>query len=654
MGALSIFNQGAEHFNSVLGEMQNSAGATEAAYKTMADTTENSHQRMKTAAENLKIAIGDQLNPALKNLYDTGADAFTWATDFVAEHPAVVKALAAIVTGLGTLAAGIAAITAVTAALNAIIAVANPITLIATAAVAAVTAIGAFAVMTTSADEEIKAFTSSLQDTKAAYDDLIVTMEGHQQSTAASLAVLEELLAVEDKSAAQKEIIAQKVAELNEAVPNLGLAYDAASDSINMTNDALERLVEKAGAQEQYAAQVSRISELYTEQKQIASELEIAQAALNEARETGSGSVITLQNNIDALTEAQKANAEEIAALENASREYGEKQAAAAQKTQEMTSCVEGLISEMEGLQAAYEKTYDKAMESIEKQLGLFNELDGSSKTSINNLIDTLKGQVAYMETYAKNIQRAMELGVDEGLIRKLSDGSEESAQILASIVEGGQEEIAALNEQLAKVEEGKENFSSTIAEMEHDFNEQMEAVVRDLGDAIQDMDLSDETYTIGENNIQGLISGTASMKRDLVAEYAEMGRAAMEAYKREVDQHSPSKKFMQMGSNDILGIIEGVEREKASLAAAYEDSAQAALRSMERSMPSTFRVPQAVDNRTAAPADTVSNRWEDVPPIQIYVDRMEVRKEGDAQRVAQELYYLTARELRSRGGGML
>lgn len=654
VGALSVFNQGAEHFNSVLGEMQNSAGATEAAYKTMADTTENSHQRMKTAAENLKIAIGDQLNPALKNLYDTGADAFTWATDFVAEHPAVVKALAAIVTGLGTLAAGIAAITAVTAALNAIIAVANPITLIATAAVAAVTAIGAFAVMTTSADEEIKAFTSSLQDTKAAYDDLIVTMEGHQQSTAASLAVLEELLAVEDKSAAQKEIIAQKVAELNEAVPNLGLAYDAASDSINMTNDALERLVEKAGAQEQYAAQVSRISELYTEQKQIASELEIAQAALNEARETGSGSVITLQNNIDALTEAQKANAEEIAALENASREYGEKQAAAAQKTQEMTSCVEGLISEMEGLQAAYEKTYDKAMESIEKQLGLFNELDGSSKTSINNLIDTLKGQVAYMETYAKNIQRAMELGVDEGLIRKLSDGSEESAQILASIVEGGQEEIAALNEQLAKVEEGKENFSSTIAEMEHDFNEQMEAVVRDLGDAIQDMDLSDETYTIGENNIQGLISGTASMKRDLVAEYAEMGRAAMEAYKREVDQHSPSKKFMQMGSNDILGIIEGAEREKASLAAAYEDSAQAALRSMERSMPSTFRVPQAVDNRTAAPADTVSNRWEDVPPIQIYVDRMEVRKEGDAQRVAQELYYLTARELRSRGGGML
>ena len=45
------------------------------------------------------------------------------------------------------------------------------------------------------------------------------------------------------------------------------------------------------------------------------------------------------------------------------------------------------------------------------------------------------------METYAANIQKAMELGVDEGLVKKLADGSEESAQILAAIVEGGEDE---------------------------------------------------------------------------------------------------------------------------------------------------------------------------------------------------------------------
>ena len=39
VGALSIFNKGADNFNAVLGEMQDSAGATSDAYETMANTT---------------------------------------------------------------------------------------------------------------------------------------------------------------------------------------------------------------------------------------------------------------------------------------------------------------------------------------------------------------------------------------------------------------------------------------------------------------------------------------------------------------------------------------------------------------------------------------------------------------------------------------
>lgn len=89
-----------------------------------------------------------------------------------------------------------------------------------------------------------------------------------------------------------------------------------------------------------------------------------------------------------------------------------------AQATEEMTSTVNGLISEMEALQTAYEESHAKAVESIEGQLGLFNDLDGTAKTSIDSLIETLKGQVSYMETYAANIQKAMELGVDEGLVK--------------------------------------------------------------------------------------------------------------------------------------------------------------------------------------------------------------------------------------------
>lgn len=658
VGALAIFNSGAENFNDVLGDMQESAGATEAAYRTMADTTEFAHQRMTNAAENLKIAVGDQLNPSLERLYDIGTDAFTWAADFANEHPAVVKAVAAVVVGLGTLAAGVTAVVAATAALDAIMA-ANPIGLIAAATVAAVAAVGAFAFMMTSASEETKAFTESLQETKAAYEELSETMEAEQESTAASAAALEELLAVEEKSAAQKAAISELVNQLNESVPGLNLAYDAERDALEgLTAAEVSAMVEKAAAQEEYEAQVARLSELYTEQSEISARLEEAQEALNTAQETGSGNTRTLQNDINELTAAQEENAAQIAELEEASREYGEKQAEAAAKTQEMTSRVEDITAKMETLQAAYEESYNAAMESIDGQLGLFNELDGSAKTSIDNLIGTLQGQVSYMETYAANIQKAMELGVDEGLIKKLSDGSEESAQILAAIVEGGEEDIAALNEQLAKVEKGKEAFSETVAEMETDFSDQMEELVRDLDDAIQDMDLSDDAYQIGENNMQGLIDGTASKKAELVRKYAEMGRAALAAYKKEVEQASPSKKFNEAGRFDIQGIIKGAEAEKANLAETYADAGRTALSAMEKSLPSRVEEPPAsaaINRQTAAIVAAVRGQDGGMPGgIAIYVDKLEVRDDQDVERVARELYYLTEQKKRSRGGGSL
>ena len=663
VGALSIFNKGAENFNSVLGEMQNSAGATSAAYQTMADTTEMAHQRMTTAAENLKIAIGTQLNPALEKLYDTGADAFSWATDFVNENPWIVSALVAVGSGIATLTVGItlaanaANIASIaTAALNAVMA-ANPAFLVAAGVTALVAAIATFVLTLDDADEETRAFTESLQETKTAYEELSATMAEEQATTAATADSLKSLLEVEEKSAAQKAVIAEMVAQLNEDVPNLGLAYDTASDSINMTTEALDALVEHAAAQEEYEAQVARLSELYTEQAEITARLEEAQAALAEAQETGSGNTRTLQNNIDELTASLEDNQAQIAALEEESAEFGEWQEKSAQATREMQSTVSGLISEMEALQAAYDESHAKAVESIEGQLGLFNELDGSAKTSIDNLIATLKGQVSYMETYAANIQKAMELGVDEGLVKKLSDGSEESAQILAAIVAGGEDEIAALNEQLAKVEEGKNAFGDVVAEMETDFSEKMKNIEDRVLEAVDNLDVSAEAEVAGAYTIQGYIDGAESMRSSLVSKFKSLANAANYAYSSTLDEHSPSKVFFKHGQNTVLGAIEGVEAEKDSFERVYTSLAESAIRAYERGQPKgTEAEAVAAQQKQAAAIVAAAAGKQDggAPVFQFHIDKMEVRDDEDVHRVAQELYYMTEREKRSRGGGSL
>lgn len=280
--------------------------------------------------------------------------------------------------------------------------------------------------------------------------------------------------------------------------------------------------------------------------------------------------------------------------------------------------------------------------------------MDGEAKTSINSMIDALKSQVEYMDAYAENIQKAMEMGVDEGLIRKLSDGKEESAQLLAAIVQGGEEDIEALNEEFRKVEKGKTDFTRTVAELETDFSNEMEKLKQDLNKTIQEMDVQEEARTVGGNNIQGLINGTVSKAGALTAAYAKMGRDALAAYKREVDQHSPSRKFYQAGSYDIQGIIQGAEAEKPKLAAAYEEAAQAALSGMERHLPSTVIEPPAsaaINRQTDAIVAAVAGRESSGASNPIYIDKLVVRDDSDIRRIAQELYYLTEREGRSKGG---
>lgn len=612
VGALSIFNKGAENFNGVLGSMQDSAGATSKAYSTMADTTEFSEQRMKTAFDNLKVTIGTQLNPALNSLYDAGTEAFEWAGDFIEENPWIVSAVTALVVGLGVLTVGVTAVTVATAAWNAIL-LANPVGLVVAGVVALTAAVAAFCLSIGSADAETREFVDSLKESKTAYDDLAESMEGEKKSTDDLVTALENALEVEGKTAAQKEAILEMVDQLNEAVPELGLSYDAMTDSINMTNESLDALVEHGQAQEEYEAQVARLSELYVEQADISARLTEAQNTYNAAVDSGAWGTGTLKNNVEELTAAQQANVEEIAALEAASAEYGEWQQASKTATAEMTATVNDLISEMDALQISYENAKQKATESIEGQLGLFNELDGSAKTSIDSLIETLKGQCTYMDEYAENINKAMELGVDQGLIQKLSDGSEESAQILASIVQGGEEDIQALNEQLARVDEGKEKFSSTVAEMETDFSSKMSALETRLGQTVTELNVSVEAGASGAATIQGYIDGAESMRSQLTAKYRNLALAANAAFNAALEIHSPSRVAMQSGSNYIKGDIIGAEMERANLERTYEGLARSAYAAYERGRPSATEEPSAAAAQRAQ-TDAIVSALKDKP----------------------------------------
>lgn len=182
VGALSLLNAGSEKYNDVLNQMQNSAGATEAAYATMSDTTAKAKEDMTTAIENLSIVIGDDLNPVLGEMYELGTDAFNWTGEVIEDYPVVTAGMtglfSALSVGVGTttaftvaqsfMTAGTIANTAAVAAWNAVLAV-NPVVLVTTGVVALTAGLVAFASVLSSQEDEYESWTAS---TKTQYNEL--------------------------------------------------------------------------------------------------------------------------------------------------------------------------------------------------------------------------------------------------------------------------------------------------------------------------------------------------------------------------------------------------------------------------------------------------------------------------------------------------
>lgn len=669
--ALTIYQSGVENFNAVLYEMQNSLGATEAAYEIMADTTEHAQEKFNNSISLLKIAIGNELTPALDSLYETGADAFEWATEFVEEHPEVVAAMAAVVVGLTVMAGGVAILGAAITALNALLSLSNPIGLIAVAATAAVAALTTLIVSLASINREensaadqardltgrVKELTQAVQENSAAYADNNANITDSANNYRQLATQLQEMLNAYDGTESSLTAVQAVVDQLNEAIPDLALSFDEETGAINMSTAALEKAIDSYEALSEYDAAVERQSQLLQEKAQITEDLTEAQegynAALkemekysdtdlykNEDAREAVNIAAEYKRNLDALTEAADDNAAALEEVNQIIDGYVEVEKAAITSSEDAKKRIDELIdslgtegdaaedttekleelddaliayaqycseaadsieAQMEELQVAYGEAYNSAYDSISGQIGLFDEMSSEAEQSISDLISALKSQTDYMYTYAENIQRAMEMGVDEGIIQSLSDGSEESAKYLAAIVEGGEEDIAALNEAFGQVEEGKKAFASSVAEMETDFANQMQAIADECSAMVEELDQHDAAYSNAVNTCNGILSGVDSMWSDVTAKYRALGEAASAAYNQALEVNSPSKKFQRSTEMTMLGITGTVEKDLPKIEKSYKSVAESAMDAYQEQMEDMERGMKGAEDALAA-----------------------------------------------------
>lgn len=624
IGALSLFNAGADKYNSVLDSMRTSAGATEKAYSTMADTTDKSKQRMENSFNNLKISVGDVLNPALTQVYEGFTSVFAGMSDFVDEHPAVVAAISAIAVGVGgftgTLAAYNIATTAakfVTEAFTATLA-ANPFVL-AAAGIVAVTAaaVTLTGVLITQSDEyegmtatcrdqydelqnlndqysaaceqygenseaanslryqldqlndEFEANRQTVKEFVAECDGLVEShnkvMDAYNSSTSSikdqelgTLALtqrLGELASQNSQTTASYTEMKAIIDQLNADVPGLGLTYDGVTESVEETVEAIKKAAKAQADSEYKAEQQQTYVDLLKEQSSLEQQIAEAEANLDAERQrrgmhqddvtgdwvkgiwTEDSPWIAWTSDIDeykkSLEELQAAYDENQQTLSDIEGEWrGVAQAVEDAQNQTVTydeavsMATSSAQSALDELTAAYDKAYQSARESIEGQIGLFDTMKTSSELSISDMEKAMQSQTDYLNLYSENLKKAAEYGLDDGLIKSLSDGSEESAGYINAIIQnieklGGSTEgmpaaaskfVDEFNSKFEETTKAKDAFADSVAKMETDFDEKMDEIEQTMVGTVEKMEMTDEAAAAAKATIEAYCNAIRSM----------------------------------------------------------------------------------------------------------------------------------------------
>jgi TP901 family phage tail tape measure protein len=672
IGALSLFNAGADKYNSVLESMRTSAGATEKAYSTMADTTDKSKQRMENAFNNLKISVGDVLNPALTQVYEGFTNVFAGMSDFVDEHPAVVAAISAITVGVGgftgALAAYNLATTAakfVTEAFTATLA-ANPYVL-AAAGIVAVTAaaVTLTGVLITQSDEyegmtatcrdqydelqrlndqynaaceqygensdaanslryqldqlndEFEANRQTVKEFVAECDGLVEShnkvMDAYNSSTSSikdqelgTLALtqrLGELASQNTQTTASYTEMKTIIDQLNADVPGLGLTYDGVTESVDATVEAIKKAAKAQADSEYKAEQQQTYVDLLKEQSSLEQQIAEAEANLDAERQrrgmrqddvtgdwvSGSGfwmedspwvawtsDIDDYKKSLEELQAAYDENQQTLSDIEGEWRGVAQAVEDSQNQTVSYEEAVSAAVSttqtELDNLTAAYDKAYESARTSIEGQIGLFDTMKTSSELSISDMEKAMQSQTDYLNLYSENLKKAAEYGLDDGLIKSLSDGSEESAGYINAIIQnieklGGSTEgmpaaaskfVTEFNSKFEETEKAKDTFADNVAKMETDFDEKMGEIETRMSKTVENMEMTDEARKAAQDTIKAYCDAIRSMTGE-AGSAAEAVASAAASHLKTAPTTTPTTTTVAGHANGTLSAQEDV-----------------------------------------------------------------------------------------------
>lgn len=389
--------------------------------------------------------------------------------------------------------------------------------------------------------EQAKEITSS-------YEDNNFEIENQYETAGNLVKKLDELANSSEKTATSQEQMKRIVSSLNDMYPELGLNVENVTDNIDALSAKIMETAEETYKKRKVENAQNTIVDLMGQEETLRKQIEIAEANMLEAGKRFSnqnvveGAVTTLFNSgaskdyydakarweelHDELTIVIRDQEDARQTLEDHAKEAEEAANATLSYGEACERAVDGSKDAIQELCDKYDEAYDAARKSIDSQIGLFDTMATESKIKVEDMFDAFTSQYEYLTTYSENLKKAASLGLDDDLIAKLSDGSAESAGYLNEIVtqaenldsDGAKKFVSEFNDAFKKTEQAKDTFSHTVAGMQTDFDKEVDKVKESLENAVNDMNMSDESRKAALETMDAYIEAIKSKQAEAVS----------------------------------------------------------------------------------------------------------------------------------------
>lgn len=358
--------------------------------------------------------------------------------------------------------------------------------------------------------EELK---EELSKTHEAYSELVsqidesfYVIDKEKQQTDALIDRMDELRNEEILSAEAKQELCTIIDLLNEQLPELGLQYDELTGKINLSTESVRSFSDASFQSAQREAAMGWYKDLMRQQYELEYAAELATQEYNAAKSAWDAADAYMNNKANFETFDDELEYSDLVWVPanvayNDAKDNYETAMADLEDLEEQTDYVYGMILDtydvaskpeiediltpietwqegVERLSEAYETAKETVRDSLDQQIGKWSEVDNEAKKSIDDIITALNSQITYFANYNKNLEIARTLGLNEEIIQALSDGSQESAAILAGLAEASEEEIQELNESWAGISKGKDTLAESLAEYDETVIEEGDKLV--------------------------------------------------------------------------------------------------------------------------------------------------------------------------------